>query len=64
MKCEILGRIQAKFEMTSRVYSIEGLSPTIMVFSDGGGKEIKIAIYEHQDNLFEQKSERKTAIVE
>ena len=44
-RCTQLGTIKAKGmnEMTSRVYSTDGLSPSIRTFA-GGNTEVKIAI--------------------
>ena len=41
IKCECVGKISAGFEMNSRVYSLDGLSPTILTMQ-GGGLEPKI----------------------
>lgn len=38
IKCECVGKISAAFEMNSRVYSNEGLSPTILTMQGGGLK--------------------------
>lgn len=48
-KCRQLGTIKAKGfnEMTARVYSTEGLSPSIRTFC-GGNQEVKIAIDESE----------------
>ena len=41
IKCECVGKISAVFEMNSRVYSSDGLCPTILTMQ-GGGLEPKI----------------------
>ena len=41
IKCECVGKISGGFEMNSRVYSLYGLSPTILTMQ-GGGLEPKI----------------------
>lgn len=55
IKCVCLGSVHAASfnEMTGRVYSTRGLSPTVRTFC-GGGQETKIAIYE--DDMPEQQS--------
>lgn len=51
-KCVCLGNVHAPTfnEMTGRVYSTSGLSPTMRTFC-GGGQETKIAIYEREQNM-------------
>ncbi len=47
-KCELIGRLFGKkwqkcFDMGRRVYSVEGLSPTVLTFS-GGNTESKVLV--------------------
>lgn len=49
-RCQMLGIIPGEamhsHEQNRRVWSVDGLSPTVYTFS-GGGQETKIAIYEN-----------------
>ena len=62
MDCKIIGALPAKFEMTARVYDCRGISPAIRPFSQGGGNEVKIAVYEN--DMPEQQGKRKAAFPE
>jgi DNA (cytosine-5)-methyltransferase 1 len=45
-KPKIVGHIPGTYELRTRVYDSERISPAILTFSSGGGQEVKIQVNE------------------